>query len=191
MYLGNSSRASALAVAIHEAGHAAALLLSSPPVHVGGMWLERRRGSWEGQVEYVHRWQSSRLNIPWTYPADAKLHADRMRRNALDDLVTHLAGPVAEWRWRDKTRIAAQVQGRQLAKVCRLVDHEPASDFGLAKRNLLWLGGDFDEGFIASWDAAEALLAPRWSAVVGLGRLLKAKGRLDADEIRAAWDGLQ
>lgn len=181
-------RDTALATAIHEAGHAVAELAMPPSQSIEAIWLRRDLGGWSGMVDVKARLQPAMADLPISNPDHAKLYRDAQEARARQDIIQHAAGLVAEWRWRLRSRVGAQFVGLDFARVCSEQEHASGSDLDRVKVRLLWLGvPDIRAAFVEAWMEAEALLAREWRAVIGIGRALTERHRLDDEAVLALW----
>jgi len=175
-----------LATAIHEAGHAVAELSMPPSQWIDAIWVRREPEGWSGLVEVQARWQPSTADLHF---AEAANYRELREARAREDILVFIAGPVAEWRWRFRSRIGAQFAGTEVARVCAEQEHRPGSDMDRIKVRLQWLGvADLRSAVRDAWYDAEALLAREWPAVTAIGRALVMHKRLEDEHVRALWD---
>lgn len=177
-------RDTALITAIHEAGHAVASL-TDPYRFLEEVWIKQEPGGWSGMAGAgAARWQPNQLTIYGSHP-DIETRA---RQNAWLDCIEYLAGPIAELRWRSRSRSASQLQGLFLAKKLQPDVHLPGSDIERTRVRLAWLDPDgVEEQFSKAWMEAEELTAKHWRRIVELGRWLAREQRLDGKEVRGWW----
>lgn len=170
-------RTTKLQAALHEAGHATAALLAYPPKYVSSLSINETQHGWEGFCDDGDaRWQS--YLVP-AYEACSVEHKMMIRHLAIADCIVYLSGPVAELRWKTRSRLATQLYGRFIIRSLPIVLH-PDSDLERVRTRLHWLfGANILDEFAALWDRAERLIAAHWSGVLELGRLLADAGSLD------------
>jgi hypothetical protein len=174
-----------LAIAVHEAGHAAMRLEDPEGSPVRAMTLLEPGEDMLGWTGVTARWQPARL-----YGAESQCGAsERWRTDADKDVILYLAGPIAELRWRRTRRCGIWFGAREMADRC-IADEAPASgtDPDRVRRRLTWgHPGRESEAFIDAWLQAEAEVARLYGSIVVLGRRLHARGHLNEDEIAACW----
>ncbi|MEG3159368.1 hypothetical protein U1763_02525 [Sphingomonas sp. LB2R24] len=178
-----------LAVAMHEAGHVAARMLTpgGPPIH--SATLSDGDGDMLGFVDTLAEWQPSRMETAESSPATEA----RWRTFAWNDILFYLCGPLAEMRWRRRSRAFLWLVASELAERCVAgEDVDDRSDLGRVRRRLRWLHpGEERDAFIRGWLEAEELVARNISAIDWMGRELCDSGELLEDEIADMWTALK
>lgn len=176
-----------LAVAMHEAGHVAARMLTphGPPIY--SVSVGDGHGDVLGFVDTMAEWQPSRLGAAGASPVD-----DLSRRTfAWNDILFYLSGPLAELRWRRRSRAFLWLAASEMAERC--IDDEDIdddSDLGRVRRRLCWLHpGEERAAFIRAWLEAEELVARNMPAIEWMARELCDCGELLDDEISDMWAG--
>lgn len=181
-------RVSKLAVAVHEAGHAVVQMAS------GGPWIESvsvvdQPDGKLGIVNSEPRWKSyfSDCSLP-DDPKQAAVIRDAWTRAAWQDVLHFLAGPLAEMRWRCRSRWVVIFSCDANRETC-FADPPPdrGGDLGQVRARLDWaFPDDPQEAFKRAWSESEELVHRHWRSIVAVGRLLRIRGKLDNEELRAA-----
>lgn len=176
-----------LYVAMHEAGHAVAMLANSPSPHIRYVSVGSGEQRFEGYTAAVARFQPSFYDHE--VGMDDKLR-QRLRRNAWLDVLDALAGPIAEGRFKRISTIARTFESFGFAKLVAdpdvKLDH--GEDADLVRRRLSWLdAARIDELFRNAWAETEVLLSSHWKRVDDLGRWLNVAKRIEGDELREWW----
>ncbi len=177
-----------LAVAMHEAGHVTARMLTpgGPPIH--SATLCEGDGDVLGFVDTLAEWQPSLMETASISPVTES----RWRAFAWDDIMLYLCGPLAELRWRRRSRAFLWLAASEMAERCVAdEDVDDRSDLGRVRRRLRWLHpGEERDAFIRAWLQTEEMIARNMSAIEWMGRELCDSGELLGDEIADMWTGL-
>jgi hypothetical protein len=118
-------RNTALATAMHEAGHAVIQLANPPAPYIDSITVVELPDGLLGLVDTPAMWQPymAKLTGP---PVLTEMH----RALAWEDVLFYLAGPIAELRWRRASRAGLMLSSDHFADVCLAdADPEPGSDF--------------------------------------------------------------
>ena len=182
----------ALITAIHEAGHVVADLVIAEqqrlPSPVNAVWIMSEDDGWSGMCESgPARWQEVHRIICGA-PGTPSETIEHCRKIAWQDCISYLAGPVAETRWRYRSRTAAQLYGYQLADRFADGDYSKGSDFGRTRVRLTWRNSaKVNESILAAWIESEELIARHWKRVVEFARWLARDGQISGDDINDWW----
>ncbi len=170
----------ALCAAVHEAGHAVALLADPPHPCIDFISIVGLRDGLLGLVEVQTRWQPFMATCSASPEATAQF-----RQLAYKDVTQHMAGPVAELRWRRLTRAGILIAGRWQRDHCLGSSTlESGSDLDRIRTRLLWAyPDDPHQAFSHAWAETEELVAKHWRAIVLLGRTLRNNGRIGGEEL--------
>lgn len=178
-----------LAVAMHEAGHVAARMPTpgGPPIH--SATLGEGDGDVLGFVDTLAEWQPSLMEAAGISPVTDS----RWRTFAWNDILFYLCGPLAELRWRRRSRAFLWLAASEMAERCVAdADVDDRRDLGRVRRRLCWLHhGEERDAFIRAWFEAEELIARNMTAIEWMGRELCDCGELLEDEIADMWAGLR
>lgn len=173
-----------LTIAMHEAGHAVAMLANPPHPYIASVSVNGLADDILGLVDVRAMWQ------PWMLDAGADDDAvELMRGLASKDAIFFLAGPIAELRWRGHSRAAIWFGAPQFADQC-LGQHAPPSDtdLGRVRTRLAWAyPGSERECFNTAWLEAEAIVAKHWRSIQAIGRTLAERKYIEGDELDDLW----
>lgn len=175
-------RATALSVAIHEAGHAVAQLANPPHPRIDFISIVGLPDGLLGLVQTEASWQPYMA----TCSVDPAI-IEHWRQLAQKDVINYLAGPIAELRWRRHPRASIQFGSQQFGERCLDSDSlEPGNDLDRVRTRLLWAFPDDPHGaFDCAWFDTEELVAMHWNAILFLGRALLEKGRIEGADLLA------
>ncbi|BCA62663.1 hypothetical protein HMP09_1897 [Sphingomonas sp. HMP9] len=123
-----------------------------------------------GYVDTMAEWQPSRMEAAGASPVDELRH----RTFAWNDILFYLSGPLAELRWRRRSREFLWLAASEMAER-RIGDEDidDDSDLGRVRRRLCWLQpGDERAAFIRAWLEAEELVARNMPATEWIAREL-------------------
>lgn len=181
-------------LAMHEAGHAVALLANQPGPSIDGVSIIEQPAERLGEVYVQARFQPAWDTIsPSNLTAEqvALVHASRKRR-AYQDIIEYLAGPVAELRWRFRQRLGTRIQGVFLSSLYfdnDEIEIEKGTDFDRVRVRLRWLEPiAIKQAFSDAWMESEELIHVHWKWVLGLGRWLQRDGKISGDSLYDWWD---
>lgn len=180
-------RPTRLAICVHEAGHAIVQLAHGVDPWIDFIAVDDLPDGMLGRIETISIWQ------PWVLelPADREVH-EAWSVAAWRDVVTYLAGPIAELRWRKCSRAALRLGADEMAQQCLHEDQEDVSDFGRVRRRLeCAVPGADRANFMNAWLEAEEAVARWWQQITALGRMLEARGRIDDVELYAFWNRMR
>lgn len=186
-------RLSRLGCAVHEAGHSVAYLVEGTAYDLDSVSIWRTsRGQWEGlNAGHVCHWQRHHVAIPWA-PGFQDEGLAHLKFCARRDCVNHLAGPVAEMRWRLRARTPVWMNADANAKVCFGMEHDEGSDYQRVAERVRYLAPDDPHAlFVELFLETEAMVARNWSAIVDLGRTLAERQSIPGDEVSAWWEARQ
>lgn len=171
-----------LCVAVHEAGHAVARLANPPHPEITSLSIAGLPVGILGLVDTAAMWQ------PYMAVSQASPETiDLWRELAWKDVIFHLAGPIAELRWRRHSRLSILFVTSQFRERCLENDsHELGSDLDRVRARLLWAyPDDPHQAFNDAWEETEELVAKHWRTIVSLGRTLLKKGRIEGEDLLA------
>jgi len=176
-----------LYVAIHEAGHAVAMLAQQPGPRIDYISIVDQPADRVGIVHAQARFQPNLADVA----AQAEGGRPLIERLAWQDAVEFLAGPIAEWRFRKQSKLVRLLTARDIASRLALDNTllKTGEDAEKVLVRLRWRNPDtVEEEFIAAWEESEALLKPRWTAVQELGLWLHRQGRIEDDQLYDWWN---
>lgn len=181
-------RTTPLAVAMHEAGHAVIQLANPPAPYIDSISITGLGEGLLGLVNTSAQWQPYMAEVPGAGDV-----TEAWRQLAWRDTIFHLAGPIAEMRWRRHSRAAIWLEAETFAWQCFGGDvPEPFSDLGRVHARLSWAyPDDCLERFCDAWIEAEEQVGRHWRSILSVGRLLHRRGRLTGAELMAEWQRLQ
>ena len=184
------SHPSKKAVAVHEAGHLFVNLALQPSAWVEHVTVSKHpTGPWEGLVQYKHRFQWALADVEMGGSREAvDAFNARRRESAHQELLISLAGPIAETRWRQRSRWAAVFACDNSAELCISMGIKASEDYGRAKRYIEWLSNDNHRlAFREAWFQAEGLLQANWQRIVSFADRLKAEEHIgeEVNSLRA------
>lgn len=175
-----------LYVAVHEAGHAVAMLASESPRPIQYLSVIDQPAGQQGFTAATARFQPAYGHFD-ALPAEEPA----LRRSAWLDVVELFAGNVAEKRFRGRSEIARLLHARSLAHqlTSETLVPEPGEDADKIMVRLRSLdGANAANQFVRGWTEAEVALRPHWKRVVELGRWLHNQGRIEASELYGWWN---
>ena len=118
--------------------------------------------------------------------------AEHRRRAAARDVVNYLAGNVAEFRFRGRSRSEIRFACVQMADACVAEPSGSRTDYGLARNRLQWITPAAErDGFMHAWLAAESVVASWWGEILLLAGELERRGRLTDAELYPLWNGMR
>jgi hypothetical protein len=117
---------------------------------------------------------------------------EHRRRAAASDVVNYVAGNVAEFRFRGRSRVEIKFACVQMADACLAEPPGARTDYGLARNRLEWITpGAERNAFMHAWLAGEGIMASWWSGILLLAGELERRGRLVDEELYPLWNGMR
>lgn len=174
-----------LYVAVHEAGHAVAILASESSRCIEYLSIIDQPDGQQGCTASQARFQPAFGHLD-TEPTVAA----ELANAAWLDIVELFAGSVAEKRFRGQSEVGRALDARYLAEKFAVGALTPAPDEDADKilLRLRWLDRErLATEFVRGWEQAENVLRPRWKGVVELGRWLHRQGRIEGGELSQWW----
>lgn len=176
-----------LAICVHEAGHAIVRLAHGSHPWIRSIAVDDLPNGLLGLVDTNAAWQPSVLELS----ADREVH-EAWSAAAWHDIIMHLAGPIAELRWRQRSRDYVQLCAITMAHHCLTEPQEDDTDFGRVRRRLeCAVPGDNQANFFKAWEEAEEKVAYWWPEIIELGRMLADRGRIVDADLYAIWRRLR
>ncbi|MEG8038764.1 hypothetical protein QP166_05155 [Sphingomonas sp. LR60] len=175
-----------LYVAVHEAGHAVAIMANACRRNIESLSIIEQPNGQLGFTASQARFQPA-FGHHYAKPSVA---VDLVEAARLDTIEL-LAGPIAERRFRRQSEADRLFAAHYLAEGLASGRLAPTPDEDAAKimLRLRWLDdGPLVDAFITAWQQTENVLRPRWKSVVELGRWLHQQGRIEEKELYCWWD---
>ena len=181
-----------LHVAVHEAGHAVAIMFSDDPRWIDFVTL---RETPEGSIGYVQsearfkRYVVDIVTASATPPEQEDLFAQQMdyyRRAARLDVIDTMAGGVAEMRFRKYSAATRFLCMSNAIEQAAFQAHTGGAkdDFLMIYERLHWLDPNaIYDNFAEAWDETEALVKAHWAKIEELGRWLHRDMHIDDDAL--------
>lgn len=174
-------------ICAHEAGHAIVQLASGP-------------GPWIKFVEVNHP-DEERLGVVWTEAmwqpwmreeVTTPDLSEQRRDMAARDVVNYLAGNIAEFRFRGRSRTEIQFGSFEMADACLAEPAGSRTDYGMSRNRLEWIApGAERNAFMHAWLAAETIAASWWKEILKLAHELELHGRIEDAQPYAMWNGMR
>lgn len=166
-------------ICAHEAGHAIVQLTGGSTPWIDFIEVNRPNQAMLGVVWTKAMWQ------PWMKDEPAPLWVVEQRRvMAAKDVVNYLAGNIAEFRFRGRSRAEIQAGCFEMADQCLAEPVDSRTDYGLARNRLEWITpGAERRAFVHAWLACEAIAASWWKEILHLAVELERHGRVDDDRL--------
>ena len=178
-------RRTPLYVAVHEAGHAVAMLATYPAPLVRYVSVIDQQPDRLGFCCADHRFDPSLVDGSY---------GDELRRKGREerawmDVIDLLAGTVAELKFNKQSTIVRRLNARLLAaSFANGMELERDSDFDLARGRLMWINPDnVQSSFVEAWDKTELLVQKHWKQIEELGRWLHHQGKIEFEELEDWW----
>lgn len=162
-----------LYVAIHEAGHAVAMMFADQPRLVDHISIRDTPDDAIGFVGGKARFQLGTVDELHRAGALTEEHRALLARDAWQDVIEFLAGPLAELRFRKWCAAGRAIQMQPCIEAAgERVIGIGNDDFEKVFVRLDWIGGDLRANIGKAREATETVLRTHWNKIEKLGRWL-------------------
>lgn len=182
-------------LAIHECAHAVAGLALDEIAPIPGPSLRSVTCIPDGE-SLGRSDRPMRVHPEFSYRHSDFPDADRIAEiHAQHDIVEHLAGPIAEMRYRDRALGAYYLRKDWMPKILSAERHDPTEtqqDLINCQQTLRWLDyPDAAEKLERLWSTAKAIVESEWPGIVKMARALREAGTIEGDQFEEQWRAIR
>jgi hypothetical protein len=178
-----------LRLGVHEAAHAIARLVLNETLP--GPMLQRvsvrpEPGRLGVSVQQLRNIRAIPRTVLATLPEEVRVD---VIRGAEFDIIETFAGPIAEARYKRRSRSAPVLMELTVVQTTIALDpHAAGEDAHRVRRTLEWIApADPAETLGDLWRRAVQLVEEEYPGIVRMGRILSSAGELDGDAFEASW----